>query len=97
MQTIDEESEEDEDTLITASFYAELMGDEPLTEDADYEEICGYPVQMMPEDIVLFMVKDDESEFRGNKNLSDDQSVYRATLRVTVREIWWMMVMMKMG
>ena len=57
MQTIDEESEEDEDTLIIESFYAELMSDEPLTEDDDYKEICVHPVQMMPEDIVLFMVK----------------------------------------
>ena len=29
---------------------------------------------------VLFMIKDDESEFRGNMNLSDDQSVYRGSM-----------------
>ena len=64
------------------------MSDEPLAEDADYEEICVYPVQMMPEDIVLFMVKDDESEFRGNLNLNDDQSVYRGSMILESTEVF---------
>ena len=81
LQTIDEGSEDDDDdALITASFYAELMSDEPLKEDDTYEETCVYPVQMMPENIVLFMAEDDDqSEYRGNMNLESTEVLITQT------------------
>ena len=42
---------------------------------------------MMPEDTVLFMVKDDESEFHGDMNLSYDQSVYRGSMILESTEV----------
>ena len=55
LPTIEEETEEEDENLID-SFYAELLSDEPLAQDPEYEEKMHIPVHMMPEDTLLFTV-----------------------------------------
>ena len=72
--------EDAEDELTIETFYAELMSDCPLQPDQAYEETFGniqpLPVQMMPDNTILFMAKtEDESVQHGNE-LLESASVY---------------------
>ena len=80
LPTIHEDNEESDDNqLIVENFYAELMSDIPLQPDPLFEELHGdmhpLPVQMMPEDTVIFMAKgDDDRVLRGDMLLESAET-----------------------
>ncbi len=81
MPTIHEEDEErDADELIIDSLYAELMSDKPLETDPRFEVERGdappMPVHTMPENTVLFMAEEDDSEiYIPDMNIDTEEQI----------------------
>ena len=52
----EDDAEYDEDALITEDFYEELISDETIDDDPEYEDmlLCMHPVEMTPDSTVIF-------------------------------------------
>ena len=58
----EDDAEYDEDTMVIEEFYNELMKEQPLDDDPNFEDYIPYPVEMTPETIVIFTCSTDDND-----------------------------------
>ena len=58
----EDDAEYDEDAMVIEEFYSELMNEQPLEDDPEFEDYIPYPVEMTPENTVIFSCPTDNND-----------------------------------